>query len=113
DARQRALAIGVWATAFSAGMAAGPLVGGVLLERFWWGSAFLLAVPVIGLMLLAAPLLLPEYRAPDQGRLDLPSVALSLTAMLPLVYVVKHLAEDGPDTRVALALLVGTVSTVL
>src|SRR5690625_4368269 len=67
--RQRALAIGVWATMFSLGMAAGPLVGGLLLERFWWGAAFLVAVPIVVLVLVAAPLLLPEYRAADAGRL--------------------------------------------
>src|SRR6266540_1249355 len=58
DARQRTLAIGVWIASFSAGAAIGPLAGGVLLERFWWGSVFLLAVPVMALLLVVGPLLL-------------------------------------------------------
>lgn len=93
--RQRALGIGIWATMFALGMALGPVVGGVLLEHFWWGAAFLIAVPIIGLLLLLAPFLLPEYRAPHAGRLDLFSVALSLGAMLPVIYGMKQMAKDG------------------
>jgi MFS transporter, DHA2 family, multidrug resistance protein len=113
DARQRALAIGVWATMFSLGMAAGPLVGGVLLESFWWGSAFLVAVPVVVAVLVAAPLLLPEYRDPGAGRIELLSVALSLAAILPLVYAVKHIAATGIDVSTAVAVAAGTTFTIL
>lgn len=104
---QRALAIGVWATMFALGMAAGPVVGGILLERYWWGAAFLVALPVVGLLLVAAPFLVPEYRAPEQGRLDLPSVALSLLALLPIVYGIKQLAKDGMGGSATLILLGG------
>ncbi|MFC9970430.1 MFS transporter [Spirillospora sp. NPDC127200] len=97
DARQRSVAIGVWATSFALGMALGPLVGGAMLARFWWGSAFLLAVPVAVVLLVAAPVLVPEYRAPRRGRFDLLSVALSLGAILPVIYAVKRFAEEGPD----------------
>src|SRR3712207_3956733 len=55
DDDQRTLAIGIWATSFSAGAAIGPLAGGLLLEFFWWGSVFLLAVPVMALLLLVGP----------------------------------------------------------
>ncbi|RZQ60051.1 MFS transporter [Amycolatopsis suaedae] len=113
DARQRAVAIGVWATMFAGGMAAGPLVGGVLLEHFWWGSAFLVAVPVSVVLLVAGPVLLPEYRDPRGGRLDLPGVALSLATLLPAVYVVKHLAKDGFDATTVLALVAALVFGVL
>ena len=95
DAQQRTVAIGIWVTSFSAGAAIGPLVGGLLLERFWWGSVFLLAVPVMVLLLVVGPRLLPEYRDPQPGRLDLPSVALSLTAVLAVIYGVKTVASDG------------------
>jgi MFS transporter, DHA2 family, multidrug resistance protein len=64
DPRQRTFAIGVWITSFSAGAVVGPPIGGVLLEFFWWGSVFLLAVPVMALLLLLGPLLLPEFRDP-------------------------------------------------
>jgi DHA2 family multidrug resistance protein-like MFS transporter len=68
DPRQRSTAIGVWITSFSAGGAVGPVLGGVLLERFWWGSVFLLALPVMALLLVLGPRVLPEYRAPGAGR---------------------------------------------
>src|SRR5438093_1015662 len=70
DPRQRTTAIGVWATSFSFGAAIGPLLGGVLLERFWWGSAFLIGVPVMALLLVLGPRLLPEFRDPEAGRWD-------------------------------------------
>ncbi len=95
DADQRRFAIGVWITAFSLGGAVGPLFGGVLLEFFWWGSVFLLGVPVMVLLLVLGPFLLPEYRDPDAGRLDLLSAALSLVAVLAVVYGLKQIAQDG------------------
>jgi MFS transporter, DHA2 family, multidrug resistance protein len=107
DPRQRATAIGVWATCMSAGFALGPVLGGLLLEWFWWGSVFLLGVPVMVLLLVTAPLLLPEYRDPVAGRLDLTSVGLSLAAVLPVVYGVKELAAHGPTAVTVGALVVG------
>src|SRR5829696_4691192 len=82
DDRQRTVAIGIWVTSFSVGAAIGPLVGGALLEFFWWGSVFLVAVPVMALLLTLGPRLLPEFRDPAAGRLDLASAALSLAAVL-------------------------------
>ena len=67
DPRQRTVAIGVWITSFSAGGAIGPVLGGVLLEYFWWGSVFLLALPVMALLLVLGPRVLPEYRDPAGG----------------------------------------------
>ncbi|RCV90179.1 MFS transporter [Billgrantia montanilacus] len=107
DVRQRALAIGIWATMFALGMALGPVVGGVLLERFWWGSAFLIALPVVVVLLIAAPILLPEYRAHRSGPLDLASVLLSLAAVLPAVYGVKEVAKSGLEPVPVLALVLG------
>ena len=52
DPRQRTFAVSVWATCFSVGAALGPLVGGVLLEFFWWGSVFLIAVPIMVVLLV-------------------------------------------------------------
>jgi MFS transporter, DHA2 family, multidrug resistance protein len=107
DPRQRTMAIGVWITSFSAGAAIGPLAGGVLLERFWWGSVFLLAVPVMALLLLLGPLLLPEYRDPEAGRLDLVSAGLSLAAVLLVIYGLKQLAQDGLGLSPVLSMLGG------
>jgi MFS transporter, DHA2 family, multidrug resistance protein len=95
DPDQRTFAIGVWATSFSAGAAVGPLAGGFLLVHFWWGSVFLLAVPVMALLLMLGPMLLPEFRDPEAGRLDLFSAALSLAAVLAVIYGLKQVAQDG------------------
>ncbi|HKZ05367.1 MAG TPA: MFS transporter [Methylomirabilota bacterium] len=101
DARQRTVAIGIWVTSYSVGAAIGPLLGGIVLEYFWWGSVFLLGVPVMALLLAVGPSLLPEFRDPHAGRLDLPSAALSLCAVLLMIYGLKRVAESGP---IALAL---------
>jgi len=106
-AEQRALAIGLWVICVMVGMVIGPLVGGALLESFWWGSVFLIAVPMMVLLLIAAPALLPEYRDPDAGRLDLTSVALSLATILPVIYGLKELAKDGPSALAVFAVAVG------
>jgi MFS transporter, DHA2 family, multidrug resistance protein len=113
DRRQRGMAIAVWMASFSGGTLIGPVVGGVLLESFWWGSVFLLGVPVVVLLLVTAPLLLPEYRAPGAGRLDLTSVALSLAAILPIVFGLKELAARGPEWQPMLSIVVGAAVGVL
>ncbi|MGN7832782.1 MFS transporter [Pseudoxanthomonas sp. 22568] len=113
DEHERQFAIGVWIASFSVGGAIGPLVGGLLLEWFWWGAAFLAAVPVMVLLLLLGPKLLPEYRDPDAGRLDPASMAQSLFAVLAVVYGLKRIAEYGADTRGLLVLAAGLVLGVL
>jgi len=107
DPRQRGAAIAVWVSCFMGGTAIGPLVGGLLLERFWWGSVFLLGVPVMVLLLLAGPRLLPEYRNTEAGRLDLASVALSLGAILPVIYGLKELATNGVEPGPVAAMVAG------
>lgn len=104
---QRTLAIGVWISSFSAGAAIGPLLGGVLLEYFWWGSVFLLAVPVMAVLLVLGPILLPEFKDPRSRRLDLVSVALSLAAILSAIYGVKQIAQDGMGLQPVLFILAG------
>ena len=95
DPDQRTVAIGVWIASFSAGAAIGPLVGGALLEHLWWGSVFLVAVPAMALLLVLGPRLLPEFRDPEAGRLDLTSATLSLVAVLAVIYGLKQIAQDG------------------
>ena len=95
DPKQRSTAIGVWIAAYSAGGAIGPVLGGVLLEFFWWGSVFLIGVPVMGLLLVLGPRTLPEYKDPNAGRLHLRSAAMSLLAILGVVYGLKEIAQDG------------------
>lgn len=113
DARQRAVAIGVWATTFALGMAAGPIVGGSLVDSFWWGAPFLTAVPVALVVLAGARALLPEYAAPSAGRLDLVSVGLSLAAILPVIYAVKHIASDGPGVPALVCAVAGVLAGVV
>ncbi|WP_052852690.1 MFS transporter [Streptomyces avicenniae] len=113
DAKQRATAIAMWVTALSAGIAIGPVIGGVLLEYFWWGSVFLVGVPVMALALPPILLLVPEYRDPEPGRFDLVSVALFLLGILPVVYAVKRVAEDGWGVAHLAVAVVGVVFTVL
>ncbi|MFE9243561.1 MFS transporter [Nocardiopsis sp. NPDC006938] len=109
DPAQRSVAISLWMTSFMAGGALGPVVGGVLLEFFWWGSVFLLAVPVMLPLLLFGGRLLPEHRNPEPGPLDLVSVFLSLTGVLTLVYGIKETVRDGLALTPLLALAVGAV----
>jgi len=107
DPAQRTVAIGVWISSYSAGAVIGPLLGGVLLQFFWWGSVFLIAVPVMVLLLVAGPLLLPEYRDPQAGRMDLRSAALSLVAVLTTIYGIKQIAEHGLSWDAAAWVLAG------
>ncbi|MGW7480578.1 MFS transporter [Nonomuraea muscovyensis] len=107
DPAQRTVAISLWMTGFTGGMVIGPLVGGVLLEHFWWGSVFLLGAPVMAVLLVAGPLLLPEYRAPGSGRIDLPSVVLSITAALAVIYGVKEFASGATGWTPALSVAAG------
>jgi DHA2 family multidrug resistance protein-like MFS transporter len=95
DPDQRRTAIGVWITSFSVGGAIGPLLGGVMIERFWWGSVFLLAVPVMALLLVLGPIVLTEYRDPNAGKPDPPSALLSLGAVLSIIYGLKQIAGEG------------------
>jgi DHA2 family multidrug resistance protein-like MFS transporter len=95
DPRQRTTAIGIWVSGFSVGSAIGPLVGGLLLENFSWGSVFLLGVPVMAVLLIAGPLLLPEYKDPHPGKFDLPSAGMSLAAVLLIIFGLKQMAESG------------------
>lgn len=113
DRDQRRLAIAIWASGFAAGSALGPIVGGVLLEHFAWGSVFLLAVPLLLPLLVLGPLLVPESRDPNPGRIDLPSILLSLATMFPVVYGIKVLAEHGPSLATIGPILLGLAAGIL
>ncbi|MFF2088435.1 MFS transporter [Nocardia sp. NPDC058176] len=107
DDRQRTAAISVWMTSFMVGMVIGPLVGGAMLENFWWGSVFLVAVPAMVLLLASGPVLLPEYKDPNPGKLDLLSALLSLLAVMSVIYGIKELAKDGWSIEAAGVLAAG------
>ncbi|MFJ4618752.1 MFS transporter [Streptomyces sp. NPDC088812] len=96
DPRERSLAVGIWGATASAGTAVGPIAGGFLLEHFWWGSVFLINLPVMVVLVLVGSKLLPESKNPDPGPWDLPSVVLSLAGVIGVVYAVKEAAAHGP-----------------
>jgi MFS transporter, DHA2 family, multidrug resistance protein len=95
DPRERSLAVGIWGATASAGTAVGPITGGFLLEHFWWGSVFLINLPVMAVLVLVGIRTLPESRNPNPGPWDLLSVALSLAGMIGVVYAVKETATHG------------------
>ncbi len=95
DPAERTIAIGIWGTSFSIGGAIGPLFGGLLLQHYWWGSVFLASVPVMILLLIVGPKLLPEFKDPNAGKLDITSVCLSLVSVLTAIYGIKQMAEKG------------------
>ena len=107
DPNQRTTAIGIWVSGFSVGSALGPLVGGFLLMHFWWGSVFLLGVPVMAILLIAGPRILPEYKDPNPGRFDLLSAGMSLAAVLLVIYGLKVIAEAGISAVPVLAIVIG------
>lgn len=109
DPRRRAQAIGIFAAAFAAGFAIGPVVGGVLLESFWWGSVFLINLPVIALFLVFAPVLLGEVRAIRPGRVDVISVVTSAAGLLLAIYALKSTTAEGLSSLPVLAWLTGAV----
>jgi DHA2 family multidrug resistance protein-like MFS transporter len=113
DRDQRRFAIAVWASMFSAGAALGPIVGGILLEHFAWGSVFLMSVPVLLPLLVLAPILVPESRDPNPGRIDPVSILLSLLTMIPIVYAIKELAVHGFASTAPQLFAVGVLFGVL
>jgi DHA2 family multidrug resistance protein-like MFS transporter len=113
DRKERTRAIAVWSAAASAGAAVGPLVGGVLLEHFSWGSVFLINVPVMVVLLIGGSLLLPESRDPQPARLDALSVLLSIAAATPFVFAIKHTVSTGIDLASLASLAVGLAAGTL
>lgn len=107
DEKEQAFAISMWVAAYSAGAIIGPLVGGVLIQYFSWGSVFLANVPVMLLLLAVAPFLLPEHKDPNPGRIDFPSIFLSLISILSVIYGLKQFAENGLGVLPALIFFAG------
>ncbi|MDO4908656.1 MAG: MFS transporter [Corynebacterium sp.] len=107
--RQRTTAISIWAAGASAGAAFGPLIGGILLAHFWWGSVFLINAPMAAVIIIAGLILLPESRNEKSGPIDIPSVLLSIFAIVPLVYTVKHLFANGFELSILPLFIIGLV----
>ena len=113
DAGQRRLAIAAWGAMFSGGAALGPILGGWLLEHFWWGSVFLINLPVVVVLVITALVVVPESKDPSPGAIDVPSIGLSMITMLPVVYGIKRAATEALDGYTLAALAVGGTAGVL
>jgi EmrB/QacA subfamily drug resistance transporter len=110
---ERARAVAVLTASVAVGLPLGPLVGGWMLAHFWWGSVFLLNVPVVGLALVGVALLVPESRDPAAPRLDLPGAVLSGLGICGLVYGIIQVPADGwTDPVVLLSLAAGLAALV-
>lgn len=109
DSKQRKSAIAAWSGTLATGAALGPVVGGLLLNNFWWGSVFMINTPVMVLVLILAPILLPERRDPSRGKLDVLGAFLSIAGIMPFIYGLKELAVDGWSGESAIWAGVGAV----
>ncbi|SDQ66848.1 MFS transporter, DHA2 family, multidrug resistance protein [Thermostaphylospora chromogena] len=107
--RQRSQAIGIFAATFAAGFAIGPVIGGLLLSRFEWGSVFLINLPVVVVFLAAAPFVLREVKATRPGGVDVLSILLSAGGLLAVVYAIKKFAAYGPSWSVLAFGVVGVL----
>ena len=99
DTRERAMAIGIWAATAGLGVALGPVVGGFLLDHFWWGSIFIVNVPLIAIALVAGARLLPESRDPVARRIDWTGAALSGVGLVAFVWAIIEAPRQGLDVR--------------
>ncbi|HEX6444403.1 MAG TPA: MFS transporter [Streptosporangiales bacterium] len=112
DARERTLAIGLWSASHSVGAAAGPVLGGLLVEHFWWGSVFLVNVPVVAAAMLLGSRVIPESRDPAPRRWDPLSVVLSVAGVGGLVYCLKRLGGYGVETAASIVGLLAVAALV-
>ena len=110
---QMGAAMGIWGTSIMLGVILGPVVGGLLLGAFWWGSIFLMGVPIMVLVLVVGPRLLPDTANPEAGRLDVLSAVMSLAALLPFVYGLKEVARAGWAAQPVAAMVIGLAFAVM
>lgn len=113
DRDQRRTAMAVWSAMGALGAAAGPIVGGWIIEVFSWHAAFLMNIPVMVLLLVLAPFLVPESKNPNPGRIDLLSIVLSLAGMISFVFGVKTFAEGKEPGVAFLTFFAGLILLVL
>ncbi|MBB5870037.1 DHA2 family multidrug resistance protein-like MFS transporter [Allocatelliglobosispora scoriae] len=113
DPKQMGAAFGIWGSSIMLGVILGPVFGGLLLNSFWWGSMFLMGIPIMALLLITGPKLLPSSRNPQAAKLDVLSLVLSLTAILPFIYGLKEIARSGWAITPLIGIAVGIASTVL
>jgi len=99
EPRERPRAIGIWAAAVGVAIAIGPIVGGLLLDSFWWGSVFLINVPLTAIGVVAIFFLVPESKSPSAGRVDYLGVLLSIAGLVLVVYGIIQGGDTGSWIR--------------
>jgi MFS transporter, DHA2 family, multidrug resistance protein len=111
DETDRTKAVAIWSAALTGGVTLGPIISGVLLEHYWWGSVFLINIPAMLLLLVTAPFLLPESKGTRSARFDWLSSLLALGTVIPVIAGIKSVATEGWSTHAVLyaafGLLVG------
>jgi MFS transporter, DHA2 family, multidrug resistance protein len=107
---ERAKAIGVWSATSGLAVALGPITGGYLLEHFWWGSVFLVNIPVVLVALVLGHVVLPVTRDPDAGRLDPVGLLTSIAGVVLLVYTVIEAPSHGWTSTATIAGFVGAAA---
>jgi len=112
EPNRRRMAVALWAAGFSGGAALGPIFGGWLVEHLWWGAVFLVAVPLMLPLLVLGRTLIPESKDPSPGKVDVPSILLSMLVMVPMVYGIKDVATQGPDLAGLGSMVFGAVMAV-
>ncbi|GAA0565750.1 DHA2 family efflux MFS transporter permease subunit [Paractinoplanes ferrugineus] len=108
--RERSRALSIWLTASALGIPLGPLLGGWLLDNFWWGSVFLINVPLIAIALLAVTLWVPESHGDRTRRLDLLGVVLSATGLVALTYGIIEAGDRGWSDPRSLSTMIAGVA---
>src|SRR4051812_47076579 len=112
DPKERTKAVAIFVGTLGTGVTAGPVLSGLLLAHFWWGSIFLINVPFMVMLLITAPLLLPESKIPRLGKFDVLGSLLTIVGLFPLIYGIKEIAANGTDTPRLACIGVGVASLI-
>lgn len=114
DERERSLAVGVWASVSSVGAGMGPLVGGFLIEHFWWGSVFLINIPIVILTLIMAIILIPNLKGNANKKWDFIGSVQIMIGLVGLVYAIKEISRrEGSYVVALISALIGFLALFL
>ena len=108
--KERAQAIAAWSAVAGAAIVIGPTLGGLLLSHFWWGSAFLINVPLVAVALAGVVLTVPETAEPSRSRFDIPGVVLVAGALFAIVDAIIEAPDRGWTAPMTLAMAAAGVA---
>lgn len=112
DPKERTKAVAIFVGTLGMGVTAGPVLSGLLLAHFWWGSIFLINVPFMVMLLISAPMLLPESKVSRIGKFDVLGSLLTIVGLFPLIYGIKEIAANGADSLRLACIGVGVASLI-